>query len=382
MNYVFSHIKQQIVVICCFLFLSSNLWAQPQVLSPETKVSVLTCGVGDELYSIFGHTAIRFQDREQNMDVVFNYGTFDFRTPNFYAKFVKGDLMYHLSADTYSNFVYSYEEDNRSIQEQFLNLSLPQKQKIWDHILLQLNSDKRFYQYKFIDNNCTTKVADLLNEVLPAPLNGQFEGNNATYRQILNTYLDNHYFEKLGINLIFGDKVDHVNEQLVFLPNKLWTSINRSTNGDESLLLANKEVFKAATTSKFYFFNSYAFFLIVCLFFSAFLSYKSVRSIWMIVLGLLGVFFIAVAFYSLHKEVQWNNVVLLCNPLYLVYIFVQNRNWKIRFLYLFALLLTIFCFWIGLEKLFIFSPLIMITFVALLGEFKNIKKNLINVSTI
>lgn len=373
MNCFYKTIKQQVLWICCFFFLGMALQAQPEKLSPDAEVSVLTCGSGDQLYSIFGHTAIRFKDPSQHIDVVFNYGTFDFNTPNFYAKFVKGDLMYHLSANTYADFVYNYEADNRSIDEQFLNLSLEQKQKIWDQILIQLNSDKRFYQYKFIENNCTTKVVDLLNNVLPAALNTKFEGNTETYRYILNTYLQDRYFEKLGINLIFGVKTDLPNT-LVFLPDKLFASINHSANGEVPLVKNNVKVFTAEPDTAFHFFNSYWFFLLLCIGFAGLAYYRGFRLFWMILLGFLGVLFILIGLYSLHRELFFNNVVLLCNPVFFVYLLICSKLYKKITWFVLAGSLLVYCVWIDLEKLYMFSPLLFVTFVVLFWEYKFYKK--------
>ncbi len=373
MNYLYKTIKQQILWICCFFFLGMVLRAQPEKLSSGAQVSILTCGVGDQLYSIFGHTAIRFKDTSQHVDVVFNYGTFDFNTPNFYVKFIKGNLMYHLSANTYADFVYNYEADNRSIDEQFLNLSLEQKQKIWDQILLQLNSDERFYQYKFIDNNCTTKVADLLNGVLPGTLTTKFEGNTDTYRHILNTYLENHYFEKLGINLVFGVKADLPNT-LVFLPDKLFASINHSANGDVPLLKNNRRVFTAQPVVTFHFFNSYWFFLLISLGLAVLAYYRIFRFFWMILLGFLGVFFILIGFYSLHRELFFNNVILLCNPIYFIYLLIYSKLYKKITAFLLAGSLLVYCIWIDFEKLSMFSPLLFVTFVVLFWEYKFYKR--------
>src|SRR5690554_4203420 len=83
-------LKQQIVWwICCFSFLFGQ--AQPQFLSEEAEISVLTCGTGEEMYTLFGHTALRVKDSKQQLDVVYNWGMFDFQTPDFYSKFVKGE---------------------------------------------------------------------------------------------------------------------------------------------------------------------------------------------------------------------------------------------------------------------------------------------------
>ncbi|PZR20098.1 MAG: hypothetical protein DI539_11760, partial [Flavobacterium psychrophilum] len=82
-------------------------------LSDKAGITLLTCGPGKELYSVFGHTAIRVYDPATRFDVVYNFGTFDFDTPNFYPKFVKGDLQYFASASSYEDFVYTYQYYNR-----------------------------------------------------------------------------------------------------------------------------------------------------------------------------------------------------------------------------------------------------------------------------
>src|SRR5690606_39828596 len=90
-------------------------------------------------------------------------------------------------------FVQHYQTDNRSVDEQILQLTNEQKQQLWQNVLQQFRGSEKYYTYRFIDNNCTTKVADLLNEVLPNPLETDFEENNHTYRKILNSYLTYNY---------------------------------------------------------------------------------------------------------------------------------------------------------------------------------------------
>ena len=87
-------------------------------LSNEAEISILTCSPGKELYSLFGHTAIRVQDPKANLDEVFNYGTFDFDTPHFYLKFAQGLLPYQLSATSFRNFMLSYQMEERSVYSQ------------------------------------------------------------------------------------------------------------------------------------------------------------------------------------------------------------------------------------------------------------------------
>ena len=137
-----------------------------QTLSDNAKVSVLTCGKGNELYSLYGHTAVRISDPSSGLDMVYNYGTFDFSTPNFGLKFVKGDLQYFVSTSSFRDFLENYDYEQRSVLEQVLDLPQSKKQELFDRLNRVLSSSERYYTYKFIDRNCTTKVADLLNELL------------------------------------------------------------------------------------------------------------------------------------------------------------------------------------------------------------------------
>ena len=191
------------------LFLSSIVVsAQLAPLSPKATVSVLTCATGNESYSLFGHTAVRIADPEQFLDVVYNYGAFDFSTPNFVAKFAKGDLQYFVVADSFSEFIGRYQYEGRSVYEQKLRLSLPLKQQLFDQLNKTLQSEERFYTYKFIDRNCTTMVVDLLNQTIGTKAITKKDAIEKTYREVLFPYFKNHFYEQLGTSSIFGTKVD------------------------------------------------------------------------------------------------------------------------------------------------------------------------------
>lgn len=363
--------------LIAFLFVlygaTSKISAQPHQISPDAQVSVITCGAGDELYSVFWHTAVRFNDPSNGLDVVFNYGTFDFSTPNFYTKFVKGDLMYFLSVQDFYSFKENYRLDNRSVFEQVLNISPETKQNLWKDLLNEYQSDAKYYQYKFIDNNCTTKVVDLLNKHLPNSIVTDFEENKGiSYRKMLNTYLDNHYVEKLGINMIFGRKTDEeVNH--VYLPDKLMKSLELSTFNKQPLVLKTNTIFTANKTNNTNFFNSITFFLMISFLLSvAVFLFSPFRKLLMIILATLGVFFIAVAFYSYHTEVQYNNFVLICNPLYLLLFFIKEKNNKKMVLTLLFISFLIFLAFTSLQISIILSPMLILAFTIFITEFKNV----------
>ena len=101
-------------------------------LSEESSISLLTCSPGPELHAAFGHSALRVKDHYQGIDVVFNYGTFNFEAPNFYLKFLKGELDYFLSTSSFIQFANYYQYYGRGVIEQKLNLNSIQKQELLD----------------------------------------------------------------------------------------------------------------------------------------------------------------------------------------------------------------------------------------------------------
>ena len=367
---------KKIFALFIALFALHMSYGSNRTLSDRAQISILTCGTGNQLYSLFGHTAIRVFDPKEGIDRVYNYGMFNFRTPNFYAKFVKGDLLYFVVYEDYKNFVVNYAYDNRSVVEQELNLTPEQKQSIWQKLNESLAEDKRFYIYKFIDQNCTTKVVDVLNEVLPTPVQTAVEGNTATYRTILNTYLKDRYFEMLGINLIFGNKVDHPST-LLFLPDKFQLGLTNSTNGDQPLVKEETTVFKSQPVEGYVWWNTYWFASVMTLALFVLTLNKTVRSFYFILMGVLGVFFIAVGFYSLHEEILLNNVVFLCNPLFIIIPFVNNLS-KIKSnlgIVVVIMLIVYFVLNFYSEKLIITLPLYLLTLSTLFLEYRTILRN-------
>ncbi|PWA07485.1 lipoprotein N-acyltransferase Lnb domain-containing protein [Flavobacterium psychrotolerans] len=318
------------------LFFSSIAsYSQYYKLSDKSKVSILTCGSGEELYSIYGHTAIRVLDSINGIDVVYNYGNFDFGTPNFYPKFVKGDLQYFASASSFQDFISDYVYDNRDVFEQNLLISLDQKQRLFDEINASLYSDEKFYTYKFIDKNCTTMVLNKVNAVFGSTVVTKKLNIDVSYRTVLYSYLDNHFFENLGINIIFGKKTDAPATKL-FLPKELMDNlkISRFNNKPivEEVLVLNKknpEKVPVSYWNNFYFFS---FLLLIILV----LNRKVIHLVYFSILGSMGVFLTLVGFYSLHHEVSQNYNILLFNPslLLLVYSNIRKKNkWIVNLSY-------------------------------------------------
>lgn len=310
------------------IFLSSIVVsAQLAPLSPKATVSVLTCATGNESYSLFGHTAVRIADPEQFLDVVYNYGAFDFSTPNFVAKFAKGDLQYFVVADSFSEFIGRYQYEGRSVYEQKLRLSLPLKQQLFDQLNKTLQSEERFYTYKFIDRNCTTMVVDLLNQTIGTKAITKKDATKKTYREVLFPYFKNHFYEQLGTSSIFGTKVDQKATTL-FLPFDLLESLKITKYKNEPLSEPVVSLLTVAPTTPHSWWNNaytYGAFLLMLVFWKK----RSVGLLFLTVMGILGLFFLFMGWYSLHPELANNYNVLLFNPTLLVLVFfVLQKNIK------------------------------------------------------
>lgn len=355
--------KQQIlIIICCFSFITAS--AQPLSLSNKAEISVLTCGTGDEMYALFGHTALRVKDTDQNLDVVYNWGMFNFNTPNFLSRFIKGDLLYYLDVDTFSDFVYHYTADNREVIEQTLNLSNDQKMIIWNEINRQLNGKDKTYTYGFIRNNCTTKVVDVINLAYERPLRFNFPSNDHSYRYILNEGLNDHYFEKLGINLLFGYPTNK-QSNLIFLPIKLKEAIS-----DQQSLLKSQEKLNIipSKNNKFSLNSIYALWVIVIILSLGALK-KTGCFIYFSITAILSLFLLGVSFYTNHPELYYNALIIFFNPLFIVALILKNKKMVIiaTFLSFFSL------FFMGINLLMVVAPLILLNFAYILALY--LKKN-------
>lgn len=355
-NVIFKKTVFSLLLLLSFIGFSQNL-----PLSKEAKISVITCGLGNETYSYFGHTAIRVADPGNNIDVVYNYGAFDFSTPNFVAKFAKGDLQYFVVVHSFSDFINDYTSEKRSILEQELLISQESKQKLFDNLNTTLASEDRYYTYKFIDKNCTSMVVDVINKSLDGEIITKKGDTDKTYRSILFPYFNGHFYDQLGTSIIFGTKVDQLGTK-IFLPFELKNSLEKTTfqnhpfvSKTQTLLHFEKEIPSSWWN------NIYTYLIILG--FVVLAHNKIVDKIYLLILSFIGIFFVAVGFYSLHQELAMNYNVLLFSPLLLVLIFlsvIKNKRWTYRFAVLHLLFLIVYTiFLINKAHFLIVLPMII-----------------------
>lgn len=356
--------------IFLFLLLFSTInysYGQNLLLSKNAHVCVLTCGTGNESYSLFGHTAIRISDPFNNIDMVYNYGAFDFETPNFVMKFIKGDLQYFAVVHTYTDFINEYSYEKRSVYEQELNIPSTLKQRLFDNLTTSLASGESHYTYKFIDKNCTSMVVDIINKTLDTVTIVKNSDTDITYRTILYPYFDNLFYEKLGTSIIFGKKVDGLGTK-IFLPFELQKSLKKVYFQNHPLAQENKTILEFEKEVPASWWDNYYTYLLF-LGFVILINKKSIDLFYLTAMAALGLFFVFVGFYSLHQELGYNYNILLFNPtlLALLYFYWTKNKKAVYNLALFNILSLVIYLVILINKahLLLVLPLVITSMVVL-----------------
>jgi hypothetical protein len=203
-------------------------------LSQGAEISVITCGPGhDELYSAFGHSAIRVSDPRQELDLAFNYGVFDFNQPNFYLNFARGYLFYKLGVHDYQHFEQHYIEDDRYVHEQVLNLSASQKQRLMDSLSWNSLPENEGYLYDYFYDNCATKVPAVIKKVFgdSVTFDGSYVKTEYTIRELTDFYLDQQPWGDLGIDICLGLPMDKkiTPYEYMFLPDYVESGFDHAT---------------------------------------------------------------------------------------------------------------------------------------------------------
>jgi hypothetical protein len=331
--------------------------------SSHIKISLLTCTPGAELYSTFGHTAIRITDSVSLTDYVFNYGTFNFNDPGFYIKFIRGKLMYYLSFENFqsdeNNFGFKdqYKLENRGITEQVLNLTANEKITLMRAIYDNAKEEHKYYKYDFFLDNCTTRTRDMLVKFMqPQPVFKPVMPAGTRFRQAIHQYLDiNHkYWSKLGIDLLLGAPTDAVmtSAQSQFLPDNLMISFD-SSNQNRQLVLSSTNLYPVARDdNKSSFFTPMIAFsmLLIVIVGLSFSTNKRVKQflqgfdgMFFFITGLLGILLVFMWVGTDHSMTKNNYNLLWAWPSHIVAAFLVNSKNKRASEYfgLSALLLTI-----------------------------------------
>ena len=212
-----------------------------QIHSSHVRLSVITCSPGDELYSLFGHTALRVVDSASHSDIVYNWGTFSFDEPNFYLKFLRGNLLYYVSAYSFTDFLEEYSFEHRSVYEQELNADSTVRRKILDAVDHNMEGANRFYKYDFLLDNCTTRVKNIVFENTGgATIDQKIVPAQTTARDLIHYYLERggKPWTELGIDILLGTPVDRPvsNDEAMFMPEFFMKGLTNAKKSNEPIV--------------------------------------------------------------------------------------------------------------------------------------------------
>jgi len=332
-----------------------------QYFSSRAEISLITCSPGSELYSVFGHSAIRVNDSTSGTDLIFNYGVFDFNTPNFYWKFIKGKLQYRLAIQRMDNFVRAYAAEGRSIKEEKLRLTQEEKRRIISFLRNNYRPENRYYLYDFFYNNCSTKIWDVAEGQVDDSLMFDTSVYMArSFRDLLYIYLDDVPWSKLGIDLLLGMPADKIAsfKQQMYLPDFLSRNMSHTfrldSSGSKQQLMAPEEVIlkknEALSGVEKPFFTPVVVFTLVGVVLAAITFWGGKKfkrwldAALLLIVGLLGVLLLFMWSATNHQQMDWNLNLLWANPLGLVFFYFAVRNQMSRAGVVYAIILVFLAF--------------------------------------
>jgi len=350
------------LLILSFFLLNFSSEAQQLSLSEDAEISILTIGPGPNLYDKFGHSAFRIKDDNKQWDSIFNYGTFDFNTPNFYTKFAQGKLLYSLSVGKYDAFYQTYVRQDRWVKEQVLNLTYAEKQALFEFLVNNAQPENKEYLYDFCYDNCATRIRDVLADALNEKVNykDSFIEETKTFRELIQQNVTANSWGSLGMDAAIGSvtDVEATPWQHQFLPQYVFEAAAVATiirNDQQVPLVRDTKVLyqnsEEQAGTPFVMSPLFVFGLLALLI--IWITYSDMRrgsrsryldGVLFFTTGLIGVILLLLWFATDHSATQNNYNVLWAFPFSLLFFVAigrkQPKNWLHRYV-IFLLLLML-----------------------------------------
>lgn len=375
-----------------FLFFLQGSVAQN--LSESSQVSVLTIGPGTSLNDAFGHSLFRIKDPVTRLDITYDYGRFPFDEPGFYLNFARGKLNYSIGKSNYRDIKDFYIWQNRTIKEQVINLSLAEKQALYNFLKNNYKPENRNYLYDFFYDNCATKIKDVLQATA-----GQITFQEpqdlkpASFRTLIQQNLDYNSWGSVGIDIALGSVIDQTAspEEHLFLPKYVHTFFNLASIDSTSKKLVAEEstIYEQQPLSKNNLFigSPMVVFSMIALLiiFITFRDFKrQARSQYLDVIlflttGIIGIFLLLLWFATDHTATAQNYNLLWAFPLNIIVVWKLKspKPWLIKYLKFLVIMMCLLVFhWVVGIQVFAYAliPLfvaMIIRYVYLIQYFKN-----------
>jgi hypothetical protein len=136
----------------------------------ELSVTLITFGVGPEVWERFGHNALWIHDDRIGSDVAYNWGLFDFEQPDFLRHFLTGDTKYWMAGEDAIRMLAAYHDIGRQITLQRLNVTPAQAAALRELVQANALEENKYYRYDYFRDNCSTRLRDALDRALDGAL--------------------------------------------------------------------------------------------------------------------------------------------------------------------------------------------------------------------
>lgn len=315
----------------------------------SVDVSLLTCGPGNEVWSYYGHTALRVEDKAHGTDMAVNWGMFSFGQDYFILRFVFGMTDYQIGIFPMSDFIADYASQGRWVKQQRIRLRRDEKLSIVRAIEENAQPENRTYRYNFFYDNCTTRARNMLVDHIGSKnIHLPKAETYSTYRGEIHKWNEDHRWARFGNDLLLGFPADRHIDRLEweFLPDNLSQDFAIQARADIDTDAGMSPVAKkrgiALVDTTFYVVAPQATviesepitpkvvflcFALVILVLCGVETWKKKNFWWLdaallVLTGLPGVVLLAMVF-SQHPTVQVNFQMLILNPLNLFFV------WKV-----------------------------------------------------
>jgi len=235
-----------------FLFIAVSVVGAYPLLSPGAQISLLTYSKTNEVHAMYGHTALRLKDAGNDLDIIFNYGTFDFNSDDFVYRFVKGETDYILSISNFESLTIECYIRNLAIREQILNLYPDEKQRLFVFLMKNAEVENRVYRYNFLYDNCATRPRWAIEKSVDGQIEYRDSVQTTTFRELIRECTAPHPWLSFGVDLILGRPLDAKTtyKEQMFLPYYMEDAFNRavirdSLGKERKLVVSDVEIISA-----------------------------------------------------------------------------------------------------------------------------------------
>ncbi|MBQ8487520.1 MAG: DUF4105 domain-containing protein [Prevotella sp.] len=360
----FKHILKPVLALAMVILTLPQARAtkyDPLAYMDSVEFALVTCSPHEEIYSLYGHTALLCRDLHEDMkqSVAFNWGVFNYEKPHFVARFVFGLTDYELGLVDYHSFCNYYRRWGSSVTEQVLNLSREEKLALKRALEENSREENRIYRYNFFYDNCSTRPRDILERCI----SGQVvytprEDYAPTFRQMVHEKVRRHEWAKFGNDMLLGLRADlkTSRQEQEFLPQNLLydfdhAAIKGSDGSWRPLVSERRMAVKPGVQiveSDFVLSPIECFLLLAAVAVIIFLlewrrgkTYKYWDAVLMLTTGLAGcVLFVMI--FSQHPTTSLNLQLLLVNPIHLFYLPAILRRRKTRYWSVLLTMITLF----------------------------------------